>query len=157
MEEIMGSVGLSAFGGYYPHQLSGGMKQRVALARAFAFEPSVLLMDEPFGMLDEITREAMRYELLALWETTGKTVVFVTHSVPEATLLADRVLVMSGPPGRLLAEIKVDFPRPRNQVIERSTRFLELTSSVREALSSGSTSLVITGSEKRKPLKRIEF
>ena len=136
-ERVMGSVGLSEFAAYYPHQLSGGMRQRVALARAFSFEPSVLLMDEPLGSLDEITREAMRYELLALWETTGKTVVFVTHSVPEATLLADRVLVMSDRPGRLVAEIEVEFARPRDEAIERSTRFLELTSRIREALASG--------------------
>jgi NitT/TauT family transport system ATP-binding protein len=137
VEKAMTAVGLGDFAAYYPHQLSGGMKQRVALARAFAFNSTLLLMDEPFGSLDEITREAMRYELLDLWEATGKTVVFVTHSVPEATLLADRVVVMSGRPGRVVAEIRVDFPRPRDEELEHSTRFLELTSNVRGALAGG--------------------
>ena len=139
-ERVMEVVGLGDFGTYYPHQLSGGMRQRVALARAFAFDPELLLMDEPLGSLDEITREAMRYELLHLWEATGKTVVFVTHSVPEATLLADRVVVMSVRPGRVVAEIPVDFPRPREVAVERSSRFLELTSRVREALLAGARS-----------------
>jgi NitT/TauT family transport system ATP-binding protein len=136
-EQLMDAVGLGDFASYYPHQLSGGMRQRVALARAFAFDPALLLMDEPFGSLDEITREAMRYELLALWEATGKTVVFVTHSVPEAAVLADRVVVMSDRPGRVVADISVDFPRPRDAAVERSSGFLELTSRIREALSAG--------------------
>ncbi len=136
-EQVMNAVGLGDFASYYPHQLSGGMRQRVALARAFAFDPSLLLMDEPFGSLDEITREAMRYELLALWEATGKTVVFVTHSVPEAVVLADRIVVMSERPGRVVEDIPVEFPRPRDATVERSSGFLELTSSVREALSAG--------------------
>ncbi len=135
--EVMESVGLGDFGSYYPHQLSGGMRQRVALARAFAFDPEVLLMDEPFGSLDEITRESMRYELLGLWEATDKTVVFITHSVAEAALLADRVLVMSARPGRILNEIQVEFQRPRDAEIEQSVRFLELCSSIRESLSMG--------------------
>ena len=135
--EVMASVGLGDFGSYYPHQLSGGMRQRVALARAFAFDPKVLLMDEPFGSLDEITRESMRYELLELWEATDKTVVFITHSVAEAALLADRVLVMSARPGRIVNEIPVGFPRPRGADIEQSVRFLELCSRVRESLSMG--------------------
>jgi NitT/TauT family transport system ATP-binding protein len=137
VEKAMTAVGLEEFAAYYPHQLSGGMKQRVALARTFAFNSTLLLMDEPFGSLDEITREAMRYELLGLWEATGKTVVFVTHSVPEAIVLADRVVVMSGRPGRVVAEITIDLPRPRDEQLERSTRFLELTSQVRRALSAG--------------------
>lgn len=139
-EQVMNAVGLGDFASYYPHQLSGGMRQRVALARAFAFDPALLLMDEPFGSLDEITREAMRYELLALWEATGKTVVFVTHSVPEAVLLADRVVVMSERPGRVVADIPVEFPRPRDATVERSAVFLELTYRVREALSGGTPS-----------------
>ena len=136
-EEVMASVGLGDFGSYYPHQLSGGMRQRVALARAFAFDPEVLLMDEPFGSLDEITRESMRYELLGLWEATDKTVVFITHSVAEAALLADRVLVMSARPGRIVNEIQVEFQRPRGAEIEQSLRFLELCSRIRESLSTG--------------------
>jgi NitT/TauT family transport system ATP-binding protein len=139
VEKAMSAVGLEDFAAYYPHQLSGGMKQRVALARAFAFGSTLLLMDEPFGSLDEITREAMRYELLALWESTGKTVVFVTHSVPEAIVLADRVVVMSERPGRVVAEIPIDLPRPRDEELERSPRFLELTSQVRRALSAGAS------------------
>jgi NitT/TauT family transport system ATP-binding protein len=134
VENAMSAVGLQEFAAYYPHQLSGGMKQRVALARTFAFNSTLLLMDEPFGSLDEITREAMRYELLGLWEATGKTVVFVTHSVPEAIVLADRVVVMSGRPGAVVAEIPIDLPRPRDEQLERSPRFLELTSQVRQAL-----------------------
>ena len=136
-EEVMDSVGMGGFGGYYPHQLSGGMRQRVALARAFAFDPAVLLMDEPLGSLDEITREAMRYELLGLWEASGKTVVFITHSVAEAALLADRVIVMSARPGRVVAQMPVEFPRPRDEALVGSVEFLELTSRIREALSSG--------------------
>ena len=136
-EQVMGSVGLGGFGGYYPHQLSGGMRQRVALARAFAFDPAVLLMDEPLGSLDEITREAMRYELLGLWEASGKTVVFITHSVAEAALLADRVIVMSARPGRVVAQVPVGFPRPRDEALVGTVEFLELTSRIRESLSSG--------------------
>lgn len=135
--KVMESVGLGDFGSYYPHQLSGGMRQRVALARAFAFDPEVLLMDEPFGSLDEITRESMRYELLGLWEATDKTVVFITHSVAEAALLADRVLVMSARPGRIVSEIPVGFPRPRGADVEQSVRFHELCSHIRESLSMG--------------------
>ena len=136
-EDVMGSVGLGDFGRYYPHQLSGGMRQRVALARAFAFDPSVLLMDEPFGSLDEITRESMHYELLELWEETYKTVVFITHSVAEAALLADRVVVMGSSPGRIVAEIPVEFPRPRDAGIVHSMTFLTLCSRIRESLSAG--------------------
>ncbi len=136
-EDVMGSVGLGDFGDYYPHQLSGGMRQRVALARAFAFDPSVLLMDEPLGSLDEITREAMRYELLGLWEASGKTVVFVTHSVAEAALLADRVVVMSDRPGRVVAQVPVGFPRPRDEALVGTVEFLDLTSRIREALALG--------------------
>ena len=135
--EVMEAVGLALFSGYYPHQLSGGMRQRASLARAFAFDPSVLLMDEPLGSLDEITREAMRYELLGLWEASGKTVVFVTHSVAEAALLADRVVVMSERPGRIVAQVPVGFARPRDASLVGSVEFLELTSRIRDALARG--------------------
>jgi NitT/TauT family transport system ATP-binding protein len=107
------SVGLEAFAGAYPHQLSEGMRQRVSIARAMAVDPDILLMDEPFANLDEQNRLLLQDELLRLWQQTGKTVLFVTHSIDEALLLADRVLVMSAAPGRIKAEIAVPFRRPR--------------------------------------------
>ncbi len=121
---LVASVGLTDFATYYPNQLSGGMKQRVALARALALDPEILLMDEPLGALDEITRADMRYELLRLWDATRKTVVMVTHSIAEAIVLSDRVLVMAGPPGRILESIAIDFARPRDEGLERTAAFL---------------------------------
>jgi len=106
-------TGLSRFADAYPHQLSGGMKQRVSVARAFANDPEILLMDEPFAALDEQTKITLQQELLRLWSETRKTVIFITHSIDEALVLADRVLVMSGRPGRVMADIPVAFPRPR--------------------------------------------
>jgi NitT/TauT family transport system ATP-binding protein len=129
-------MGLAAFRDYYPHQLSGGMQQRVALARAFAVHPSLLLMDEPFGALDEITRSAMRYELLRVWGSTDrrKTVLFVTHSISEALALSDRVVVLSGRPGRVAADLDVELARPRTQEIERSPAFLDYADYLRGLL-----------------------
>ncbi len=135
--ELVEMVGLGDFSGYYPHQLSGGMKQRVALARALVFNPTVLLMDEPLGSLDEITRGQMRYELLRLWEMTRKTVVMVTHSVVEAVVVSDRVAVMSGPPGRISGTIDIDLPRPRDESVERSDAFLDYTFRVKGLLAEG--------------------
>jgi len=125
IDELVRLVGLEGFEGYYPHQLSGGMAQRVALARALAFEPSVLLMDEPLAALDEITRSAMRYELLRIWGALKKTVVFVTHSIQEAVLLSDRVVVLGQRPARVRAIVPIDLPRPRGQDIEQSPAFLQ--------------------------------
>jgi len=123
--ELLRLTGLGEFAYYYPHQLSGGMAQRVALARALVFDPKLLLMDEPFSALDELTRSAMRYELLRVWEQTRKTVVFVTHSIPEAVILADRVFVLSHRPARLAGELEVDLPRPRHEGMEDSAPFRE--------------------------------
>jgi ABC-type nitrate/sulfonate/bicarbonate transport system ATPase subunit len=113
-DEFVKLVGLERFADRYPSQLSGGMKQRVAIARVLANNASTLLMDEPFGALDALTREQLQHELLQIWARTGVTVIFVTHSVEEAVLLADRVLVMSAGPGRIENDIAIDLPRPRD-------------------------------------------
>ena len=132
--EMLDLVGLRDFARHHPYQLSGGMQQRVAIARALAFEPSILLMDEPFGALDEMTRERMNMEVLSLWERTGITVVFVTHSIPEAVFLSSRVVVMSARPGRITQVIDVDLPRPRGVDTREQRRYFELVTAVREAL-----------------------
>jgi len=120
-----------------PYQLSGGMQQRVAIARALSFEPRILLMDEPFGALDEMTRERMNDEVLRIWQQTGTTVVFVTHSIPEAVYLSSRVVVMSARPGRITKIVDVDLPRPRNEESRESERYFHLITQVREALRAG--------------------
>ncbi|MFH1618803.1 MAG: ABC transporter ATP-binding protein [bacterium] len=116
-------MNMSGFENYYPHQLSGGMKQRVALARAFASDAEVLLMDEPLGALDASTRRLLQNELLLLWESRNKTIVFVTHDIEEALLLADRILVLSSTPGRIKAKVDVPFPRPRTPDIRECPHF----------------------------------
>lgn len=131
---LLQMVGLEAFHKNYPWQLSGGMQQRVSIARALAFDPKLLLMDEPFGALDEITREAMNNELLRIWQETGKTVVFVTHSIPEAVFLSRRVVVMTARPGKIERLIDVDLDYPRTEETRESRRFFELATEVREAL-----------------------
>ena len=133
-KEMLELVELGDFLKHYPYQLSGGMQQRVAIARALAFEPALLLMDEPFGALDEMTRERMNSEVLRIWERTGTTVVFVTHSIPEAVFLSSRVVVMSARPGRITKVIDVDLPRPRNDDTRETPRYFELVTDVREAL-----------------------
>jgi len=137
-QELLELVGLSAFADYHPYQLSGGMQQRVAIARALVFQPSLLLMDEPFGALDEITRSAMRYELLRVWQTTRsdrpKTVLFVTHSIAEAIALSDRVVVLTPRPGQVRAVIDIELPRPRDESLERSSRFLDYAQELRNLL-----------------------
>jgi NitT/TauT family transport system ATP-binding protein len=122
---LLDLVGLGAFRDSYPHQLSGGMQQRVAIARALVFSPDILLMDEPFGALDEITRAAMRYELLRIWEQATSTVVFVTHSIAEAIILSDFVVVVARQPGRIREVVPIDLPRPRDEAMEYGARFLE--------------------------------
>jgi len=118
-------IGLTDFRNHYPAELSGGMKQRAALARVLAFDPKVLLMDEPFGALDAQTREAMQEELMNLWERTKKTVVFVTHDIDEAVFLADRVVVLTARPARIREEVKIDLPRPRDIAVRKSVQLLE--------------------------------
>ncbi len=127
----LGKVGLTGFAQAYPYQLSGGMKQRVAVARAFANNPEVLLMDEPFASLDEQNKILLQAELLKIWEESRKTVVFVTHSIDEAVLLGDRVLVMTGRPGRIKADVPVTLPRPRSVYeLKSSPAFSELVRAV---------------------------
>ena len=132
--EMLELVGLTEFARRHPYELSGGMQQRVAIARALAFSPSLLLMDEPFGALDEMTRERMNSEVLSIWERTGITVVFVTHSIPEAVFLSSRVAVMSARPGRVTRLVNVDLPRPRGLETRESARYFNLITEVREAL-----------------------
>jgi NitT/TauT family transport system ATP-binding protein len=127
-------VELTDFAGHYPWQLSGGMQQRVAIARALAVDPAILLMDEPFGALDEMTRERMNLELLKIWERTGTTIVFVTHSIAEAVFLSTRVVVMSPRPGRISAVIDIDLPRERTADTRELEQYFHLVTTVREAL-----------------------
>jgi NitT/TauT family transport system ATP-binding protein len=127
-------VELSDFAGHYPWQLSGGMQQRVAIARALAVDPAILLMDEPFGALDEMTRERMNLELLKIWERTDTTIVFVTHSIAEAVFLSTRVVVMSPRPGRISAIVDIDLPRVRNADTRELEHYFRLVTKVREAL-----------------------
>ena len=132
--EMLALMELGGFERHYPWQLSGGMQQRVAIARALSFEPALLLMDEPFGALDEMSRERLNLELLRIWQKTGTTVVFVTHSIPEAVFLSTEVVVMSRRPGRIVDIIKVDLAQPRNDLTREDPRYFELVTRVRETL-----------------------
>jgi NitT/TauT family transport system ATP-binding protein len=134
VEEMLDLVELRNFADHHPWQLSGGMQQRVSIARALSFEPALLLMDEPFGALDEMTRERLNLELLSIWETLGSTVVFVTHSISEAVFLSTRVVVMSPRPGRIAGMVPVDLPFPRTVETREDPRFFELVTQVRELL-----------------------
>jgi NitT/TauT family transport system ATP-binding protein len=137
VQEMLELVELVGFESSRPWQLSGGMQQRVSIARALSFDPLLLLMDEPFGALDEMTRERMNLELLQIWEKAGSTVIFVTHSIPEAVFLSTRVVVMSARPGRISDVIAVDLPQPRGVATREDPRFFELVTAVREALAAG--------------------
>lgn len=132
--EMLELVQLGDFGDHYPWQLSGGMQQRVAIARSLTFNPSLLLMDEPFGALDEMTRELMQQEVLRIWHETDTTVVFVTHSIPEAVFLSTRVVVMSPRPGRISNVIDVDLAHPRDVETRESQAYYDKVTEVREAL-----------------------
>ena len=132
--DLLGLMGLTGFEPRYPHELSGGMQQRVALARALIHDPDLLLLDEPFAALDEINREQMGLELLRIWNDTGKTVLFVTHSISEAVFLADRVVVLSARPGLVRAEIPIELPRPRTAKLRGLQRYTDHCQEIREQL-----------------------
>ncbi len=134
VDELIRVVGLTGFETKYPHQLSGGMQQRVALARALALDPAVLLMDEPFAALDEITRDRMAFELMRLWHLYRKTVLFVTHSLSEAVFLSDRVVLMSARPGRIHQTFEIDLPRPRDRETRLTDRFHQIVSELNREL-----------------------
>jgi NitT/TauT family transport system ATP-binding protein len=137
VKEMVELVELTGFENHHPWQLSGGMQQRVSIARALSFDPALLLMDEPFGALDEMTRERMNMELLRIWEASGSTIVFVTHSIAEAVFLSTRVAVMSPRPGRISNVIAIDLPQPRTAATREDPHFFELVTQVREALHLG--------------------
>jgi NitT/TauT family transport system ATP-binding protein len=123
--ELLAMVGLDGFTGAYPYELSGGMRQRVAICRALLHEPPLLLMDEPFGALDALTRDQLQIDLLRLWSKQKMTVVFVTHSIAEAVFLSDRIVVMSPRPGRIEEIITIDLPRPRRLALRESAEFFD--------------------------------
>jgi NitT/TauT family transport system ATP-binding protein len=137
VKELIDLVELTGFESHHPWQLSGGMQQRVSIARALSFSPPLLLMDEPFGALDEMTRERLNLELLRIWEASGSTVVFVTHSIAEAVFLSTRVVVMSARPGRIVGVVDVDLPQPRTAETREGPRFADLIRDVRRLLRKG--------------------
>ena len=137
VNELLDLMELTGFESHHPWQLSGGMQQRVSIARALSFEPALLLMDEPFGALDEMTRERLNGELLRIWNETGSTIVFVTHSISEAVFLSTRVVVMSPRPGRIAGVMEIDLPQPRTADAREEPRFFELVTAVRDKLRAG--------------------
>ena len=126
-------VSLNGYGDHYPHELSGGMQQRVGIARALAVDPDILLMDEPFSALDEFTRQNLHDDLLKIWETTGKTIVFVTHNISEAVFLSDRICVLASGLGEISALIDVDLPRPRTAAVLKTEQYFDLLTKTRES------------------------
>jgi NitT/TauT family transport system ATP-binding protein len=138
VNEMLELVELTGFEKRHPWELSGGMQQRVSIARALSFSPALLLMDEPFGALDEMTRERLNAELLRIWAETQSTIVFVTHSIAEAVFLSTRVVVMSARPGRITEIVPIDLPQPRTNATREDPQFFELVTRVREALHGGS-------------------
>jgi NitT/TauT family transport system ATP-binding protein len=137
VREMLELVELAGFEGHHPWQLSGGMQQRVSIARALSFSPALLLMDEPFGALDEMTRERLNLELLEIWQRSGSTIVFVTHNISEAVFLSTRVVVMSPRPGRIVGIVDIDLPYPRDAETPEQPRFFELVTEVRDRLRAG--------------------
>jgi NitT/TauT family transport system ATP-binding protein len=135
-KELMELAGLAGFESSYPHELSGGMQQRASICRAMLLKPPLILMDEPFGALDVITRERMGFALQTLWDESRNTVLFVTHSITEAVLLSDTVIVMTSRPGRIRDIVPIDLPRPRRNETLREARFLELSARVRDGIES---------------------
>lgn len=135
--DLLELVGLGGFEHKLPRELSGGMQQRVAIARALIYDPKLLLMDEPFGALDAMTREEMSLELLRIWDERKKTVLFVTHSIPEAVFLADRVMAMSPRPGRIVQVVEVNLPRPRHPKMEFTQHYLDCVQAIREVIYAG--------------------
>ena len=133
--ELLEMVGLKDHAGHYPEELSGGMQQRVGIVRALIHDPSLLLMDEPFAALDAMTRERMSLELQDIWNASQKTVLFITHSIPEAVFLSDRVLIMSPSPGRIREEIVIDLPRPRDAELMGSSKYAEICGRIRKIFS----------------------
>ncbi len=135
--EMLDLVGLSHCADMHPYQLSGGMQQRVGIARALAMDPEILLMDEPFSALDEFTRERLNEDLLKIWQKTGKTILFVTHNIPESVFLSEKVFVLSAHPGRLSAVIDIDLPRPRTAEMRDSPEFYSLVAKIRDSFEEG--------------------
>lgn len=134
VRQMVAMVGLQSFEDSYPHELSGGMAQRVAIARSLVYDPDILLLDEPFGQLDALTRERMGNELLRIWQATQKTVLMVTHSIPEAVFLSDRVLVLTSRPARISQDLMIDLPRPRVEQVRYSHEFSQLSQALRQQL-----------------------
>jgi NitT/TauT family transport system ATP-binding protein len=134
VRQMVAMVSLEGFEDSYPHELSGGMAQRVAIARSLVYDPDILLLDEPFGQLDALTRERMGNELLRIWRATQKTVLMVTHSIPEAVFLSDRVLVLTSRPARISQDLMIDLPRPRVEQVRYSHKFSQFSQTLRQQL-----------------------